>query len=996
MESTWYSKKWAALGKNCQALNSEFKISKDEREFKQRKNKVSNLISNKGLNCFYTNADQFINKREDLLMAIADESPDIIFICEVIPKNQMNPIPEAAISIDGYNCLLNFDPNKTNLGASGIRGVAVYSRNLLDVREVEINVEGFSDHVWIEIPSCDKELILCGCIYRSPSNDTNLEGCMRSTNKIIELINAAYQRNNNLVIVGDFNYKQIDWTNDSVPQGQQHLMKFVNTLQDLYLYQHVSEPTRYRNGEKPNILDLILSSEEGMIQELQYLPPLGNSDHISMSFKTTLTQQQVNFPLSYNIYKTNYKAIQDVLRYKNWNEILNSNFSNDYDTFTNILNNLMKDHTPLKTQPKAKRCMYLTKEAMRLKNAKRRSWTRYVSTKTEYDRRMYTQRKNKLRALTRHLKRVFERNLATNAKKNPKQFWKYANSRLKTPPRIPTLTKTDGSKAATAQEKADTLNEFFSSVFTKEVLQNISCTNKRTTNEDLSTINITPGIVYEKLLKLNPNKSPGYDQWNPYFLRELADVVCVPLSILFNKSLKEGAHKSWLEAVIAPIYKKGDKSLPNNYRPVSLTSVISKMMESIVRDAIITHLMANNLISDSQHGFVPGRDCMTQLLLCMEDWTAILEKNKALDVIYTDFSKAFDSVAHNRLLLKLRSMGIAGDILNWIKSFLTGRSQCVKVDGETSKWKPVLSGVPQGSVIGPLLFVIFINDMPDEVKHSVCKLFADDCKLYGVVDGEDSASKLQSDLKNLEIWSKKWQLPFNTSKCKTLHLGFNNQYKRYQLNNEILEATPNEKDLGITMDGKLKFHTHASAVTKKANQVLGLVKKAYTSRDRTTISTLYKALVRPILEYGNVIWGPFYQVDIEMIESVQRRATKLVPDLSHLPYEKRLEHLRIPSLSYRRMRGDMIWVYKIRNGLVRIDCDKLFKPATVTYTRGHALKLQKKFAKKSQRTRTFSVRVINNWNNLPSHIAEASTLNKFKNLLDDHWQHLFYKCDIAR
>ena len=172
--------------------------------------------------------------------------------------------------------------------------------------------------------------------------------------------------------------------------------------------------------------------------------------------------------------------------------------------------------------------------------------------------------------------------------------------------------------------------------------------------------------------------------------------------ILFNKSIKEGAHKSWLKAVITPVYKKGDKSLPNNYRPVSLTSVISKVMESIVRDAILTHLMLNSLVTDDQHGFVPGRDCMTQLLLCMEDWTLALENNKALDVIYTDFSKAFDSVAHNRLISKLKSMGIVGDLLNWIESFLTGRTQCVKVEGKTSRWKTVLSGVPQESVIGPL------------------------------------------------------------------------------------------------------------------------------------------------------------------------------------------------------------------------------------------------------------------------------------------------------
>ena len=236
-----------------------------------------------------------------------------------------------------------------------------------------------------------------------------------------------------------------------------------------------------------------------------------------------------------------------------------------------------------------------------------------------------------------------------------------------------------------------------------------------------------------KLESLNPNKSAGHDNWHPYFLRQIAEEICHPLSILYQKSLKEGAHESWKKAIIAARYKKGKKSDPGNYRPVSLTSVISKVMESIVRDAMVDHLMKNNLFTDDQHGFVPGRNCITQLLVCIEAWTQMIEDGYCFDAIYTDFSKAFDSVPHERLFLKIESLGIRGDILNWIKSFLRGRTQCVNVDGAYSTWKKVLSGIPQGSVIGPILFVIFINDMPDVVKYTFCKLIADDCKLYGKV-----------------------------------------------------------------------------------------------------------------------------------------------------------------------------------------------------------------------------------------------------------------------
>ena len=314
-------------------------------------------------------------------------------------------------------------------------------------------------------------------------------------------------------------------------------------------------------------------------------------------------------------------------------------------------------------------------------------------------------------------------------------------------PSIPALTKLDGSKATTPKDKADTLNNFFTSVFTIENMETIPATQPCGIDEIKSTIDITPEMVKEKLQKFNPNKSTGHDNWHPYFLKELADTICVPLSILCKKSLKRGAHRSWLRATINAIFKKGIRSSQGNYRPVSITSVISKIMESIIRDAIVAHMVKHNLLSDDQHGFVPGRDCITQLLLCMEEWTSMIAKGEAFDVIYTDFSRAFDSVAHERFLQKLVKMGLAGNLLNWVNSFLSGKSQCVNVEGMTSDWKDVISGVPEGSVIGPLLFVI--NDVPDKVKFNMCKLFAVDCKLYGFAN-IDNDNEMQIDLKPAE------------------------------------------------------------------------------------------------------------------------------------------------------------------------------------------------------------------------------------------------------
>ena len=345
-------------------------------------------------------------------------------------------------------------------------------------------------------------------------------------------------------------------------------------------------------------------------------------------------------------------------------------------------------------------------------------------------------------------------------------------------------------------------------------------------------------------------------------------------------------------------------------------------MESIIRDATVAHMVENNILNDGQHGFVPDRDCITQLLLCLEDWTCMMDNGHSFDVIYTDFAKAFDSVAHERLLLKVEAMGIKGDLLKWIRSFLTDRTQCVKVEGVTSGWKKVTSGIPQGSVLGPLLFVCLINDMPDSVKHNICRLFADDCKLYGATkeaaenDGL-TENDLQTDFTGLENWSGKWQLPFNAPKCKVMHFGKNNPRRPYRMNGHTLEITDQEKDLGVMIDEELKFHVHTAAAAKKGNQMLGIIKKSYCTRDAKTMTSLYTAMVRPLLEYGNAIWGPHYKTDIKRIEQIQRRATKIVVGLHDESYEDRLKALKLPSLVYRRRRGDMIQMFKIMNGLVQ-------------------------------------------------------------------------------
>lgn len=404
-------------------------------------------------------------------------------------------------------------------------------------------------------------------------------------------------------------------------------------------------------------------------------------------------------------------------------------------------------------------------------------------------------------------------------------------------------------------------------------------------------------------------------------------------------------------------------------------------MESFIRDPMLSHMVKNKLFNSNQHGFLPRRNCTTQLLEVIESWYEIIEQKGYIDVIYTDFAKAFDSVPHIRLIRKVESYGIKGNLLSWIKSFLTSRRQRVNVNGSMSRWSDVKSGVPQGSVLGPILFLIYINDMPMVVKNT-CKLFADDAKVFADIS---KGVNIQNDIDNLHSWAETWQLPFNEKKCKSLHIGRNNPEQKYNMNGHILEDVSMQKDLGIIVDKELKFHEQTAAAVKKANQVLGIIKKTIYTKSKNTIPLLYMSLVRPHLEYANAAWGPHYKMDQQKIEKVQRRATKLIEDIKHLSYQDRLRNLNMPSLQHRRLRGDIIETYKIVTGLYDVDKETFFKPARQLGTRGHCHKLYKQHAGSFLKQKSFGNRVVNEWNQLPKHVVEAKSVNTFKNLLDAHW-----------
>ena len=912
-----------------------------------------------------TNSDSLLNKKDELLLEAVATKANILLVTEVRPKNFIDPLSESDFIIPGFNIYSNIEETED-------RGVAIYISEDLNplITKVYLN-NSFHEQVWVKLKLRGDDCLLIGCIYRSGASS------LLNNKELYKLLKLICELNpSHLFTYGDFNFKGVDW--ETIEGKSQEEKRFVRAVQDSFLYQHVDQPTRYREGEKSNLLDLVFTREEGMISKVEYLPPLGASDHLCLKVDINLYADKPKFEPRYQYYKGDYKSMNEDLDKNKWHELMRGKSAEEsFVLFSDIFNEIKQINIPKQTAKLVKRKrLWMNGNAFRQRKKKINMFKRFRNNEIDTEAQAARKEANALSHLTDKLRKTFEKDLAKNARKNPKAFWKYYQSLTKSRSDIGDILKSDGSIASSNKDKADALNSFFTSVFTTENINNIPNIKENKFEYPLSSITITPEKVLKKLKKLKKNSSAGPDGFHPRVLWECAEALKVPLSLIFNKSLSEARLPSeWKLGNVKALYKqKGKRNDPGNYRPISLTSVIGKIMEALIKDEIVEHFMRNNLFCDEQHGFVPGRNCITQLLCCLEEWTFMLDCGHPVDILYLDFRKAFDTVPHKRLLEKLKAYGIRGRLLQWLENFLKGRKQRVMVGDQKSEWSDVKSGIPQGSVLGPILFAIFINDIPNGL-NSLIKIFADDTKAYRAMKTPQDQMTLQEDIDNIYNWSKRWQLGFNLDKCHTLHLGYNNEKYRYSINGNLVKAVAKEKDLGITIDAKLNFHLHIVTITNKANSVLGCIRRAIKYKDREIVLPLYKALVRSVLEYGSVVWSPYLVEDNKRIERVQRRATKMIRGLQHLDYRSRLIALNLPSLEYRRRVADMIQVYKFIKKIERIDSERFFK-LSQTKTRGHSLKLYKPRTRLNIRKNTFSSRVIDDWNSLPEQLVSQKNAKK--------------------
>src|SRR5437867_6536544 len=571
-------------------------------------------------------------------------------------------------------------------------------------------------------------------------------------------------------MIGDFNFSDINWRNLTTGKKGKEFLKAVNNLS---LNQMVKNKTR---GD--NILDLVMVYDRNFVFKIEHFAPVGNSDHDTLGITlNTMICNQVQGLNMYNYNKANYKLLEMEVNKVDWDgEVNRLSVNHLWLLLIRILHDFKEKFIPKYQNREKNEVPWLNATLKKMIKKRNNLYKRLSKSGQMYFKIKYKQMRNKVTKQIKILKEKYESKIIKRSKNNRKIFYSYVNSNKKgggcrkVEP-LMKINEEDGKENLVEDDKhvAALLNDYFCTVFNKVKKEDELNMLMESRNQDdlLEIINISDEDVKNAISDFKANKSPGIDGITSTYAIKIKDILAKPLRLLFSKSLQTNEiPEDWKKANITPIFKKGDKSLVENYRPVSLTVFFGKVLEKIIKQRIDTFLEVKGYVKNTQHGFMKGRSCLTNLLVNQHSIMKILDEKGSVDIVYLDFQKAFDKVPHARLMKKIRNYGIRGMVGGWIERWLEHRQQRVVINGNCSEWREVKSGVPQGSILGPLLFTLYINDIGKCLTNSILN-FADDTKLWGKVNSKEDVVSMKEDLGKLSKWSKDNEMPFNVDRKST-------------------------------------------------------------------------------------------------------------------------------------------------------------------------------------------------------------------------------------
>ena len=924
---------------------------------------------------------------------------DIISLCETSLTDE-HPVPENALP--GYTYHPHNHPDGTQSG-----GVGIFYKDTLPIR---IRDDLSFDECLVTELIFGKKKIFFTVFYRNPANKLNSVE-FNSFLSNFEILHSSILEANPYAMFfsGDVNGHTQAWyaNGDTNAEGSKLHEHFTN----LSLEQLINEPTHFfRDDCIPSCIDIILTDQPNLVLDSGVRPSL------DPTVKHQITYCKFNFKIPpppkysrkiWHYTSANQTSIKKAIKECPWQQILSVfNPNRQVSILNETILNIMGNFIPSKMKT------FRPSEPPWFNNDIRHSLKKHNKIYRNYKINGFKEQdkanmENSKKDISDKIQGAKENYLKSQGEKladrttGRKTYWKIMNEFLNKckVPRIPPLLS-DNIFVTNCKDKATMFNNFFAKQCTPFVTDSVLPNLVYLTSNRLTSINISANDIKSLLKILKTNKAHGPDNISATMIHLCGDDLCIPLQIIFQNIIHTGIFPNkWKEANVTPVHKKKDKQLVSNYRPISLLPLFAKIFERIVFKNLYNFFIDNNLITKNQSGFRPGDSGTNQLLSFVHEIHQAFNDGRCLEVrsVYLDLSKAFDKVWHEGLIFKLKQNGVDGNLLKLFTNYLSNRKQRVVLNGQTSDWAPIFSGVPQGSVLGPLLFLIYINDLEDGILSKI-KFFADDTSLYSIVKNvQTSADELNTDLKRINDWAMQWKMSFNPDPTKPAeeilfsHKRSQPAHPPLTFNGVEVKRVDEHKHLGLILDPKLSFTAHINEKTTKARKGIGLIKHLRSYLPTAALDQIYKMHVRPHLDYCDFIFhipalNNNNNTDINLnyhmnaLESIQYQAALAITGAwKGTNRDKIYEELGWESLHNRRFFRRLTQFYKIMNGFTpQYLVDFVPLPRPHLYGTNLINDLYPIFCRNDRFQNSFFPDAVKCWNDIGPEMRDAKNISIFK------------------